>query len=145
MQTITVSDTEAPTITFNGQTPSMWPPNHAYHTFTTANFISSVSDNCDSLSVNDVYITKVTSDEPESAPGSGDTLNDIVIATDCKSVQLRAERINNDNGRVYTIYFKLRDTSGNFTTAQPGFTRQKNQGETPGDNGPHYTVTSSCP
>src|SRR5205085_7573708 len=56
-QTITVNDTEAPTITFNGQTPSMWPPNHSYHTFTTANVISSVGDNCDSLTVNDVYIT----------------------------------------------------------------------------------------
>ena len=47
--------------------PSLWPPNHSYHTFTTANFISSVSDNCDSLSVNDVYITMVTSDEAENA------------------------------------------------------------------------------
>src|SRR5207249_766802 len=98
-QTVTVNDTEAPTITFNGQTPSMWPPNHVYHTFTTADFISSVSDNCDSLSINDVYITKATSDEAENAGGSGNTLNDIVIAGDCKSVELRAERINTGNGR----------------------------------------------
>jgi len=144
-QAITVSDTEAPTITFNGQTPSMWPPNHTYHTFTSANFISSVSDNCDSLSVSDVYITKVTSDEAETAGGSGNTLNDIVISGDCKSIQLRAERINTGNGRVYTIYFKLKDSSGNFTTGTAKVYSPKNEGETPGDDGPHYTVTSSCP
>ena len=123
----------------------MWPPNHSYHTFTTANFISSVGDNCDSLTVNDVYITRVTSDEPESAGGSGTTLNDIVIAGDCKSVQLRAERVNSGNGRVYTIYFKLKDSSGNFTTGTAKVYSPKNEGETPGDDGPHYTVTSSCP
>ena len=144
-QTVTVNDTEAPTITFNGQTPSMWPPNHVYHTFTTADFISSVSDNCDSLSINDVYITKATSDEAENAGGSGNTLNDIVIAGDCKSVELRAERINTGNGRVYTIYFKLKDSSGNFTTGSAKVYSPKNQGDTPVDDGPQYTVTSSCP
>jgi uncharacterized repeat protein (TIGR01451 family) len=144
-QSVTVNDTEAPTITLNGQTPSMWPPNHAYQTFTTANFISSASDNCDSLSVNDVYITSVTSDEAENAGGSGSTVNDIVISADCKSVQLRAERINNGNGRVYTIYFKLKDSSGNFTTASAKVYSPKNQGETPGNDGPQYTVSSSCP
>ena len=123
----------------------MWPPNHSYHTFTSANFISSVSDNCNSLSVNDVYITKVTSDETENAGGSGNTLNDIVIAANCKSVQLRAERINSGNGRVYTIYFKLVDSSGNVTTGTAKVYSPKNQGETPGDNGPMYTVTSTCP
>jgi hypothetical protein len=123
----------------------MWPPNHSYHTFTASNFISSVSDNCDSVSVNDVYITKVTSDETENAAGSGSTLNDIVIAANCKSVQLRAERINSGNGRVYTIYFKLVDSSGNVTTGTAKVYSPKNQGETPGDDGPHYTVTSSCP
>jgi len=144
-QTVTVVDNEPPTITFNGNIPSMWPPNHAYHTFTAADFISSVSDNCDTLSVSDGYITKATSDEPENSPGSGYTLNDIVISGDCKSVQLRAERINNGNGRVYTIYFKLKDSSGNSSTGTAKVYSPKNQGETPGDDGPHYTVTSSCP
>jgi uncharacterized repeat protein (TIGR01451 family) len=144
-QTITVNDTEAPTITFNGQTPSMWPPNHSYHTFTAADFISSVSDNCDSLSVSDVYIISATSDEPENSGGDGTTFNDILIAADCKSIQLRAERQNSGNGRVYTIYFKLKDSSGNFTTGSAKVYSPKNEGETPGDDGPHYTKTSSCP
>jgi len=144
-QTITVVDNEPPTITFNGQTPSMWPPNHSYHTFTAADFISSVSDNCDTLSVSDVDIIMATSDEPENAPGSGNTLNDIVIASNCKSIQLRAERVASGNGRVYTITFRLRDHSGNTTTGTAKVYSPRNQGETPGDDGPHYTVTGNCP
>jgi hypothetical protein len=144
-QTVTVVDNQAPTITFNGQTPSMWPPNHDYHTFTPANFISSVSDNCDSLSVNDVQIISATSDEVENGPGDGTTFNDIVIAADCKSIQLRAERQNNGNGRIYTITFRLKDTSGNVTTGTAKVYAPKNQGETPGNDGPHYTVTGVCP
>jgi hypothetical protein len=144
-QTITVEDHEPPTITFNGQTPSMWPPNHAYHTFTAADFISSVSDNCDALTVSDVDIISATSDEAENAPGSGNTLNDIVIASDCKSIQLRAERVNSGNGRVYTITFRLRDHSGNTTTGTAKVFSPKNQNETPVDDGPHFTVTGNCP
>lgn len=146
-QTVTVVDNEPPVIVFNGQTPSMWPPNHNYRTFTTSDFISSVSDNCDSLSVNDVYITKVTSDEAEESLtlGDGTTFNDMVIAADCKSVQLRAERVNSGNGRVYTIHFKLVDSSGNVTTGTRKVYSPKNQGDTPGDDAVQYTVTSSCP
>lgn len=142
-QTITVVDNQPPTMTFNGQTPTMWPPNHSYHTFTPADFISSVSDNCDSLTVNDVYITKATSDEAENASGSGNTLNDIVIGTNCKSIQLRSERVGGGNGRVYTIYFKLKDSSGNFTTGTAKVT--VSNGGSPVDDGPHYTVTGTCP
>jgi hypothetical protein len=143
----TVNDNTPPVINFNGQTPSMWPPNHAYRTFTTANFISSVSDNCGSVSVNDVYITKVTSDEAEESLtlGDGTTFNDIVIAANCKSVQLRRERVNTGNGRVYTIYFKLVDSHGNVTTGTARVYSPKNQGETPGNDAVQYTVTSSCP
>jgi len=144
-QTVTVEDHEPPTITFNGQTPSMWPPSHSYHTFTAADFISSVSDNCDTLSVSDVDIIMATSDEAENGGGDGNTLNDIVIATNCKSIQLRAERVNSGNGRVYTITFRLRDHSGNTTTGTAKVYSPKNQGETPVDDGPHYTVTGNCP
>jgi uncharacterized repeat protein (TIGR01451 family) len=144
-QTVTVVDNQPPTITFNGQTPSMWPPNHSYHTFTAADFVASVSDNCDTLHISDIDIISATSDESENAAGSGNTLNDIVIASDCKSIQLRAERINTGNGRVYTITFRLRDTSGNITTGTAKVYSPKNQGETPVDDGPHYTVTGNCP
>jgi hypothetical protein len=144
-QTVTVVDNTVPVITLNGNTPSMWPPNHKYQTFTVANFVSSVFDNCGGVSVNDVVITNVTSDETENGNGDGNTLNDIVIAADCRSLQLRSERDGNGDGRVYTITFRLTDTHGNSTTATANVVVRHNPGETPVNSGVHYSVNSSCP
>jgi uncharacterized repeat protein (TIGR01451 family) len=144
-QQVTVIDNTPPVITTNGQTPSMWPPNHSYHTFTVTDFVSSVFDNCGGVSVGDVVIDHVTSDEAENGNGSGNTLNDIVIASDCKSVQLRAEREGGGNGRVYTITFRLTDTHGNVTTTTAHVVVPHNVGETAVDSGVHYTVNGTCP
>jgi hypothetical protein len=144
-QTITVEDHEAPVITTNGLTPMLWPANHAYHTFNVTDFVTAVSDNCTSLGVGDVVIQKVTSDETENGGGDGNTFNDIIIAADCKSVQLRAERRNSADGRVYTITFKVTDSSGNVTTKTATVDVPKNLGVPVVDSGPNYTVTSNCP
>jgi uncharacterized repeat protein (TIGR01451 family) len=145
-QTVTVNDTEPPTITTNGQTPVLWPANHAYHTFNVTDFVTGVSDNCDgSISVSNVTIQLVTSDELENGPGSGNTTNDIVIASDCKSVQLRAERENAGNGRVYTITFKVTDSAGNVGTKTSKVHVPKNLGVPVVDSGPHYAVAGTCP
>jgi hypothetical protein len=136
-----------PTITLIGNTIELWPPNHSYHSFNVSDFVASASDGCDaSVNVNSVYITKVTSDEAENGNGSGNTLNDIVIAANCKSVQLRAEREGGGDGRVYTIFFSVRDAAGNVGTASTKVVVPHSQnGEGAIDSGPHYTVTSSCP
>jgi hypothetical protein len=134
-----------PVITLNGSTPSMWPPNHKYQTFNVTNFVTSVFDNCGGVNVSDVLIDHVTSDEIENGNGDGNTTNDIVIASDCKSVQLRSERSGAGDGRVYTITFRLTDTHGNTTTATARVTVAHNPGETPIDSGVHYTVNGSCP
>jgi len=143
--TFTVNDTTPPTITFKaGQT--LWPPNHKYTTFAIADFVSSVHDNCSgNIAISNVVITKVTSDEAENGSGSGNTLNDIVIASDCKSVQLRAEREGDGNGRVYTVFFSVRDAAGNVGTGTTKVVVPHNPGETAVDSGPHYIVTSNCP
>src|SRR5436190_6048759 len=146
-RTVNVVDTSLPTITLNGQTPTLWPPDHKYQTFNVSDFVASVSDSCDTgLSVNDVVISQVTSDEPENSGEDGNTLNDIVIGDGCKSVQLRAERKGGGNGRVYTITFSVRDSSGNVATATARILVPKRQGGGSAvDDGPHYTVTGSCP
>jgi hypothetical protein len=145
-RTVNVVDTTAPTITLNGQTPSLWPANHKYQSFGVTNFVTGVMDSCNtSLGVSSVVIEKVTSDEAENGNGDGNTTNDIVIAADCKSVQLRAEREGNGNGRVYTITFKVRDASGNVGRATARVVVQHNPGETPADSGVNYTVNGSCP
>lgn len=144
---VTVNDTEAPVITTNGETISLWPPNHKYSTVKLTDLITSVEDNCDaSIGIGDVTISKVTSDEAENSGADGNTLNDIVIANDCKSAQLRAERMGTGNGRVYTITFRVTDASGNVSTGTAKVTVSHSQnGVNAVDDGPVYTVLSSCP
>jgi hypothetical protein len=96
-------------------------------------------------------IQKVSSDEPEDntspTAGDGTTLNDIVIAADCKSVQLRRERDGNRNGRVYTITFKVTDSFGNTATATVKVYVPVTNNSTAVDDGAAagYTVNSLCP
>jgi len=149
-QTVTVIDNTPPVITTNGQTPSMWPPDHTLKTFQVTDFVTSVFDNCGGVSVSNVVISQVTSDELDDATGGGDgnTINDIQIASNCKSVQLRSERAGTGDGRVYTITFRLTDTHGNVTTATATVVVPHDQGngpETVVDSGVHYTVSGSCP
>jgi hypothetical protein len=140
-------DNIAPTLMLS---PSiqLWPPNHTYRTVTVAQMVASVSDNCSTLSVSDVVIEKVTSDEPDNAPGGadGNTTNDIMIAGDCKSVQLRAERDETKNGRVYNITLRVRDAAGNAAQAVFKATVPLSQsGALAVDSGTANTVTSGCP
>lgn len=116
-------DTEHPVITGISEPITVWPPHHMHHmvnpeykTFTIDDFVTSVSDNCTALSLDDLVITQVTSDEPEDGKGNGHTKNDIVIAPDGKSVDLRIERQGKGNDRVYTIYIQAVDERGNVTT-----------------------------
>jgi hypothetical protein len=146
--TFTVIDNTPPTITIDtDQHMVWWPPNHRYETVTVSDFVLSAGDACDSgVNLNAVYISKATSDEAENGNGSGNTLNDIIIAPDCKSVRLRVEREGGGDGRVYTITFKVKDASGNFTTATAKTFVPKNGNENSAvDSGPHYTVVSACP
>jgi hypothetical protein len=146
-RTVNVVDTTAPTITLNGNAPVLWSPNHNYQTFSVTDFVIAASDSCNtSLGVGSVVIVQATSDELEDSGDDGHTLNDIVIAPDCKSVQLRAERDGRGDGRVYTITFKVTDGSGNAGTATAIVTVPKSQASGPAiDSGVQYTVMGSCP
>ena len=142
----TLTTCSPPVITLSNSTLSMWPPNHTYQTFNVSDFVASATSNCFGDITSSVIITKVTSDEAENGPGSGNTLNDIVIAANCKSVQLRSEREGGGNGRVYTITFQVTDAAGNVSTATAKVTVPLSQnGAGAVDSGPHYTVNGSCP
>jgi HYR domain len=145
--TVTVTDITPPVITLNGLTIVLWPPDHKYSTIEVTDLVASASDLCDpSVNINSVRIAQVTSDEPDNSGGDGNTTHDIVIAADCKSVQLRAERMGGSNGRVYTITFKVTDASGNSSTATAKvIVDQSQNGSAAVDDGPHYTVLSGCP
>jgi hypothetical protein len=140
-----VNDTVGPVITLNGNTISLWPPNHSYHTVNVTDLVSGASDNFDpGVNLNSVVITQVTSDEVENGNNDGNTLNDIVISSDCKSVQLRAERDGDADGRVYTITFLARDSAGNTSTVTAEVIVPITNGGGAIDSGPHYSVTSTC-
>lgn len=148
-QKVIVDDITAPTLTVNSTPITLWPPNHQYVTINVSQCVTSISDNCNSLlSISDVVITQVSSDEPEDARGGGDgsTTNDIVI-TSCSSVKLRAEREGSGNGRVYRIHLQVSDGNGNSTTATCQVHVPKSQNGNPAvDDGAAagYIVTSSC-
>ncbi len=108
--TVRITDTQPPTITTSSNPIVLWPPNHEYVNIPLARCIVAVNDNCDgTIPVSNVRIVSVSSDEPAVAG--------IVIASDCKSVSLRAERQGTGNGRVYTINIRASDASGNIGTA----------------------------
>ena len=142
-QTITVQDTEAPSITLSGTAIELSPPNHTYHTIEVSDIVASVSDNCASLDVGDVVITMVTSDEAENGDDDGNTVDDIVIAEDCGSVDLRAERSGIENGRVYRIHLALTDACGNETTASVAVSVRRGRSAAV-EGSAVYSETSAC-
>src|SRR5262249_46161135 len=134
------NDTEPPVITTKPPI-ELWPPNHQYQTVTVTDLVASVTDNCDNIGVTSVVISSVSSDEPQNSNGDGNTGNDVVIGSSCKSVQLRSERKGDGNGRVYTVGLKVIDPSGNEATATNIVTVPHSQnGEPAIDDGPAYTV-----
>jgi hypothetical protein len=124
---------------------SLWPPNHKYHVVTVAQMVESVSDNCSTLSIDNVVIEEVASDEPDNASDDGNTINDIVIAPDCRSVQLRAERSEASDGRVYIITLRLMDGRGNVTRQDFEVSVPIDKNGVPAVKGATaLTVTGSC-
>ncbi len=144
--TVTVVEATPPVITTITSPIVMWPANHQYVNFELTDFVLSVSDNCASLTINDVNIVKATSDELEDATGGGDgnTMDDMVIADDCKSIQLRKERSATGNGRVYTVYLELDDGNGNTSTATCQVQVPHNNGGTAIDDGAVYEELGNC-
>jgi hypothetical protein len=142
---IAVNDTQGPSITTTGKT--LWSPDHKYVSFNVSDLVTSASDNCDpTVTIGSVRIVSASSDEPDDADADGSTINDIVIAADCHSVQLRSERKGNGNGRVYTITFKVTDASGNVSSATAKvIVPQSQNGVAAVDDGPSFTVSSGCP
>ena len=144
---VNVNDTIPPTISVKGPFV-LAPPNHKYKTFTVAELVSRVTDSCvPGLGIADAVITRVSSDEPEDGIGDGSTLNDIDVGADSRSTHQRVERSGAGNGRVYTITLHVQDLAGNRTEATvkvlvPTTTCTD---DTAVDDGPQFTVPSTCP
>ena len=123
----------------------MWPPNHKYHTIDLIDVVTEASDLCDlTLSADDMVLASTSSDEEENAKGAGNTVDDMVIAGDCRTVDLRAERQGGGNGRVYTLDLEVTDASGNVGTAAAQVEVPHDENRTAADDGPAYSVRSDC-
>ncbi|MCZ6595089.1 MAG: BspA family leucine-rich repeat surface protein, partial [Bacteroidetes bacterium] len=121
-QDVVIKDITAPVLTVITNPITLFPPDFTYDTIALSQIFVSVSDNCVALSIDDVNISVVSSDEEEDLQGpgggvDGNTVDDIVIASDCRSVQLRKERNFMRNGRVYTINLAVDDGNGNIGVA----------------------------
>jgi hypothetical protein len=84
----------------------LWPPNHTLQTIT----LGGVTDpNGGSVTYT---VTGVTQDEPVLGPDSGDTSPDAATGTAPSTVQVRAERSGEGDGRVYRIAFTATAAGG---------------------------------
>ena len=118
-QMITLTDASESTINLTTAVGRLWPANHHYNTVTRSDVgrIHIGELRYGSCRRATSVITKCTSDEPEDANGDGDgnADTDMLIASNCKSVDLRAKR-GGGGGSVYRIWLRLTDACGNATS-----------------------------
>ena len=100
---------------FTAGTQALWPVNHR---MVPVSFALEASDN---LAIAHCAITRVTSNEPVGA--SVDWTIDGPL-----SVSLRAERVPQGNGRIYTVTVTCQDVAGNVSSAATAVTVPTNQG-----------------
>ncbi len=110
--TITVSDTQAPTLEMTVGPTELWSPNHKLRLVA----VGTASDACCDV---DLEIT-VESSEPANGRGDGNTEPDYEVVDNGDGtfeVWVRAERSGNGDGRGYTITATATDCSGNTAMA----------------------------
>ena len=107
---VKVQDTTKPIVDAVSATPAgLWPPDHK---FVSIAISASAHDTCDPSP--QCSVIAVSSSEPPTGGGSGNTSPDFVITAPL-SVSLRAERDGTGIGRTYTIAVACKDASGNVS------------------------------
>jgi predicted extracellular nuclease len=116
---------------------TLWPPRHQYVSVS----IGGVTDDDDVQ----VAVTAVFQDEPVDAPGGADgaTAPDAAIGLG-GAVDLRAERDETGNGRVYHVSFVATDPLGQSCTGTVQVAVPRSQGRTGAavDDGPLFDATA---
>lgn len=112
---VQVIDTKPPTLGFDLSRHQIWP---ASHRMVEIHATVSTADACGPSSV---VLISITSNEPADAPGPQDgftspDIADALLGTADFDFQLRAERLDTGDGRVYTITYRATDPSGNEAT-----------------------------
>jgi hypothetical protein len=110
---VTIRDTTPPVIHSVSSAPNvLWPPDHK---MVNVAVTATATENCDSTPV--CTITGVSSTEPVSGLGDGDTAPDWTI-TGNLNVDLRAECSGIGHGRIYTITVACTDACGNSSVGK---------------------------
>ncbi len=109
----------------------LWPPDHK---MALVHILGVVNPNNDPI-----VITGVAQDEPTNGLGDGDTPIDAIISGD--SVQLRAERSGNGNGRVYHVCFTVQDPEKDATGCVTVSVPKSKKADVAGDGGSLYDST----
>lgn len=105
---LAIADRTAPVIErLSASRTELWPANHQ---MVAVSLTAVVRDTFDAMP--SIRIVSVRSNEGANTRGDGDTANDWII-TGPMSLQLRAERSGQGNGRIYTITVEASDASGN--------------------------------
>lgn len=121
---VTVLDATPPTISGIAASPNvLWPPNHKMRPLTVS---ASAADACDAAPPA-CQLTAVASNEPVNGLGDGDTAPDWLI-TGNLTANLRAERLGNGTGRIYTLAVACSDAAGNLATGTVLVTVPHSQG-----------------
>jgi hypothetical protein len=110
---VIVQDNTAPgfTVGLSATPVTIWPPDHKLKTIA---LTYTTADNCPGTVTNRIT---VTSSDPISGVSDGDKFPDWIVLND-HSLQLRAERGNGKEARVYTITVTPVDVAGNEGTPQ---------------------------
>jgi uncharacterized protein YegL len=103
-------DKSAPVVTLTLDKTIIGPPNHK---LVPINVAIAANDPNSGSGIRSIKLISITSNEPDS--GAGD-IQDAEYGTDDRTFTLRAERLGNGTGRVYTISYLVEDEAGNETT-----------------------------
>ena len=113
---------------------SLWSPNHEFRAI---NVLGVTDPDDDPISI---MITSIFQDEPVLSPDTGNTSPD-GQGVGTSTAQVRAERIESGNGRVYHISFRAWDPSGGFCTGAVTVDVPPTRNATAVDDGAVYDST----
>lgn len=115
--------------------PTLWPANHKYKSIDVLGVTESEGD-AFTITIDSIY-----QDEAVNANGSGNTAPD-GEGVGTSTAQVRAERVNNGNGRVYTIGFTAEDAYGGTCSGVVEVGVPKSVNRTAVGDGPNYDSTA---
>ena len=111
-QSISVVDTTPPVIEPDERILAcLWPPNHGFVRVDAELFTPVIREACSGPVT--WSLAGCVSDEPEDGLGDGRTFDDCRPSEDGTSLLVRAERLGNEDGRVYSVFVIATDACGN--------------------------------